>query len=296
MMKNYILLVGILLNFTVKSMAQMPHDAIYMGKKSACVALTYGQSKWNNYWEGSTIRNNLNIGTHTTFTIMPMLAYGVTKRLNIIVSLPHISTHTSAGNLKGMSGLQDISIWAKYRVLNTRGLSLHAVGGVSSPVQKYVSEFLPMSIGFGAKAANFRAIINYKHTSGLFANAHSTYSARGFSTIDKNAYQVNNEIIYSNKVQVPDAIDTGVRFGYLSKGSKYQLEAFSETFACVTGDDIRKNDMPFISNNMKMHQIGIYGKIQPKNIGVNFKIAKVLEGKNTGESEMYSVGLLYLIK
>jgi hypothetical protein len=54
--------------------------------------------------------------------------------------------------------------------------------------------------------------------------------------------------------------------------------------------------MPFISNNMKMHQVGIYGKIQPKNIGVNFKIAKVLEGKNTGESEMYSVGLLYLIK
>jgi hypothetical protein len=294
MKKVYLAIYTLLLSVNV--FAQMPHDALYMGKKVACVAVSYNQSQWSNYWEGSLKRDNLNIGTHTTTSVMPMFAYGISNKLNVIASLPYVSTKTSAGNLMGQNGFQDFSLWAKYRLFNKKGFSVHTAAGLSSPVQKYVAEFLPMSIGFGAKTANIRAITNYRHKTGVFVGAHATYSARGITKIDRDAYQANNEVVYSNKVQVPDAIDTGIRLGYLSKGSKYQLEAYSETFACVDGDNIRKNDMPFLTNNMKMQQVGIYGKIQPKNIGINFKIAKVLKGENTGQSESYSVGLLYLIK
>jgi hypothetical protein len=95
-------------------------------------------------------------------------------------------------------------------------------------------------------------------------------------------------------VAVPDAFDAALRLGYLKKDN--QLEVFAEHFSCVGGDHIRRNDMPFMTNDMTMTSVGVYGKYQPKNIGVNARVAYVVDGRNVGQSLSLSVGLLYLFK
>ena len=298
-MKSFInyLFFGIVLVGTSSTIyAQMPHDVIYMPKRTACLAVSYGNISWKEYWENTLKRENLNIGTHTTQSFMPMLAVGITDKLNVIVGLPYVNTKTSAGNLMGQKGIQDLSGWVKYELVkNDKGLSLHGVVGASIPVGNYVPDFLPMSIGLQAKTATGRLIANYTHKSGVYATAHASYILRSKINIDRDAYQADNRVYNSNKVGVPNATDAAARVGYIKDGSRIQVEAFVEHFTCVGGDNMRRNDMPFPTNNMTSTSVGFYGKYQPKNIGFNVKIAKVLAGQNVGQSLSYSVGLLYQI-
>ena len=271
--------------------AQMPHDAIYMPKKTACVAITYSNSSWSQYWENTQKRENLNLGTVTMQSVMPMAAVGVTDKLNIIASLPYISTKTSAGNLKWQKGLQDFGLWAKYKLIDKNGFSFHAILGGSIPTTNYVPDFLPLSIGIRSKTVTGRVLASYYHKSGMYLTGHGSYIGRSKIKIDRDAYLYNSKMYYTNEVSIPNATDYAFRLGFLNR--KLQTEVFVERFGCVGGDNIRRNDMPFPTNIMQLTSVGIYGKFQPKNVGVNTRVAYVTNGLNTGQSLTYSVGLLY---
>jgi hypothetical protein len=45
-----------------------------------------------------------------------------------------------------------------------------------------------------------------------------------------------------------------------------------------------------------MTSLGIYGKYQPKALGLNARITYVLDGQNIGQSTIYNLGLLYQFK
>ena len=54
--------------------------------------------------------------------------------------------------------------------------------------------------------------------------------------------------------------------------------------------------MPFMTNDMTMTSVGVYGKYQPKQLGINGRVSYVVDGQNVGQSLSVSVGLLYIIK
>lgn len=270
--------------------AQMPHDAIYMPKNTACLAVSYGSSSWKEYWENTLLRENLNMGKHTTQNVMPMLAVGVSDKFNIIVALPYVATKTSAGNLMGQKGIQDFSAWAKYKLVEKEGLAIHGAVGASLPVGNYVAEFLPMSIGLQAKTATGRFIGSYYHKSGAYFTGHASYIFRSNVKIDKDGYQAYDKVYNTDIVAVPNATDARAALGYSKKA--IVTEVFVERFTCVGGDNIRRNDMPFLTNNMQSTSIGWYGKFQPKNIGGNARVAYVTNGLNMGKSLSYSIGIL----
>jgi hypothetical protein len=276
-----------------KTIAQMPFDAIYMPKKSSCIALTGSQSQWSEYWEGNLKRENLNMGTHTTQSVAVMVAAGITDNLNVLVGLPYITTNTSAGNLMGQKGVQDLSGWLKYKMLDKSGLSLHAIVGGSVPVGNYVPDFLPMSIGLQSKTATGRLLAYYHHKSGFYLQGHASYTFRGLTKIDKDSYQADNKVYNTNLVNIPNTTDTRASLGYYKNGK--QLEVFVERNACISGDNIRRNDMPFPTNNMQSTMIGAYAKYQPKTIGINAKVGYCYQGLNVGKSTVYAIGILYQI-
>lgn len=274
--------------------AQMPHDAIYMNKNSICIAASYANSQWSEYWENTMKRENLNIGTHTTQSVMPMIAYGITKKLNVLAGVPYVWTKTSAGNLMGQKGVQDLSVWLKYNMVQSAGgLSLHGVLGGSLPVSNYVKDFLPMSIGIGSKTITARLIGHYRNTSGFYVTAHASYFFRSNIKVDRDAYQADDRVYNTNEVRIPNATDVAARAGYYKKG--IQAEVFVDKGTCVGGDYIRRNDMPFPTNNMKSTGVGFYGKFQPKNIGFTVMARRVVAGENMGQSTTLSVGFLYQI-
>jgi len=271
--------------------AQMPNDAIYMQKNTACLALSYNHSAWDKYWENKLKRDNLNIGTQTTQTAMAMLAVGVTKNLNVIVALPYIWTEASAGNLKWNKGFQDVSGWVKYRFLDKAGVSLNAVVGASLPVTNYVPDFMPMSIGLQCKTATGRLVARYKHSTGIYATVYGSYILRSKIKIDRDSYLMGETLYNTNEVSVPNAFDLSGRLGYTNK--YLQTEVFAEHGACTGGDYIRRNQMPFPTNNMKSTAVGFYGKFQPKNLGFNIRVSRVIDGENVGQSMTYQAGVLY---
>ncbi|WP_080238614.1 hypothetical protein [Spirosoma rigui] len=292
MKKQRIYSLLLLLLITVPALAQMPHDAIYMPKKTVCIAGMYGQSSWSQYWEGSLKRENFNIGTHTTRSLSVMPAIGVSDRVNVILNLPYIWTSTSAGNLMGQKGLQDASAWVKVKAAQVGGFSVNAIVGGSVPVSNYVPDFLPMSIGLQARTATGRLLLNYTHPkTGLYVTTHGSYTWRGNIRIDRDAYQANERMYNTNEVSVPNAYDAAVRLGVLRR--IWQTEVFAERMAALSGDNIRRNDMPFPTNNMQFTQVGWYAKVQPRNVGLNVRVAHVTNGLNVGQSTSYTVGVLY---
>ena len=277
--------------FSFSVFAQMPHDAIYMPKKSLCTALNYSNSTWSEYWEGSLLLNNQNIGKNVTQSVSIMPVYGITERLNVLAMLPYITTHNTSGNLLGQKGMQDLSLWLKYKIFEKSGFSVHGVLGGSMPISNYVPDFMPMSIGLQAKTAMARLLLNYKHHSGLYATTHATYTLRSNITIDRDAYQVFEKVINSNEVAVPNATDAALRIGYLKP--KFQAEVFLNRFTCTSGDNIRRNDMPFPTNNMRATSVGLYGKFQPKKLGAIAQVSQVIDGLNMGKALSFSVGVIY---
>ena len=204
MKRIYSLILGALLTSS-PVWAQMPNDAIYMAKKSVCVAGMYGQSTWKNYWEGSFKRENLNIGTHTTRSLMLMPAIGISNRVNVILSLPYVWTSTSAGNLMGQRGVQDLAVWLKVKAVHKGGFSLNAIVGGSIPVGNYVPDFLPMSIGLQARTATGRLLLNYREPkTGLYLTAHGSYGWRSNIRIDRDAYPADGRVYNTNEVSVPN--------------------------------------------------------------------------------------------
>ena len=291
-MKRLFIVLGFLCAYA-NVQAQMPNDAIYMPKGTVCVGTMYTHSSWSKYWENTLKRENLNIGTHTTQSVMVMPAIGITDRFNVILSLPYVWTKTSAGNLMGQKGSQDFSAWLKVKAIEVKGFSINGLVGASIPVGKYVPDFLPMSIGLQCRVVSGRVLANYTHPkTGFYVTAHGTYMWRSNINVDRDAYQADDRVYNTNEVRVPNAYDLGGRLGILKQ--KWQTEVWAERNSCVNGDNIRRNDMPFPTNNMQATMVGWYGKFQPKALGVNARVGYVTDGLNAGQSTSYMVGVLYL--
>ena len=80
----------------------------------------YSYSSWKNYWEGTLKRENLNLGKVSTQMFGLMGNYGLTRKINLLFSAPYVKTKASAGTLHGMKGIQDLSLFVKWRPFKKR--------------------------------------------------------------------------------------------------------------------------------------------------------------------------------
>ena len=278
--------------------AQTVDDAIMMSKKQWCNGLTYMHSSWNEYWEGTTKRENKNLGTVTTQSVMFMSNYGITDKLNVLATVPYVWTNASAGTLHGMKGFQDIELDVKYEFYNKKvgkgDLSFIAVGGFSTPLSNYENDFLPMSIGLGSTNLYGRLTADYQNGI-FFATISSAYAWRSDVTIDRTAYYTDH-IVYSDKVDMPNQLNSNLFVGIRKSNLTVQAQLLNMyTFG---GFDIRKNDMPFVSNQMNMTSLGAHVKyFLPfvKNLEVIGGADFVVAGRNVGQSQTYTGGLYYVL-
>jgi len=278
--------------------SQTDADAIMMTKNNFCVGAMYNYSSWKNYWEGTHKRNNANLGTVSTQMLGVMGNYGVTNKLNVLFGVPYVKTKATGGQLHGMKGLQDLSVWIKYMpvetVLGNGTLSLYTIAGVSIPVTEYTADFQPLSIGLHSKNLSLRAMADYQMGK-LFVTASGTYVVRSNVKIYRNSYYTT-EMHYTNKVYMPDAAQYSVRAGYRSE--RLIAEGLLNIWQTLGGFDITKNNMPFLSNKMNMTTAGLNIKYNLKSVaglsiigGANTTLA----GRNVGEANSFNGGIFYII-
>jgi len=279
--------------------AQSLNDGVYMPKKNICGGFMYMHDSWDKYWEGTFKRTNENIGTITTEGIAFGATYGITDKLNVSAMLPYIWTQASEGTLTGLKGFQDLTAGLKYNAFTTKFLKgifdINAIAGFSLPVSNYVADLQPVSIGLHSNTAFGRAMIRYAHSSNLSFTAYATYSLRQNVTIDRNTYYTDH-LIYSNEVAMPDVFNFNLKLGYFSY--RWAAEVFYDNTDCQGGFDIRRNDMPFISNEMDMTRVGFMGHYRIKalsDIQIVGSIANTISGRNVGESTTFTLGLFKIL-
>jgi hypothetical protein len=290
---------------TTVTKAQTVDDAIMMNKKQWCNGLTYMHSAWSEYWEGTFKRENLNLGTVTTQSLMLMSNYGITDKLNVLVNVPYVWTDASAGTLHGMKGFQDIEVDAKYEFYKTKigkgRLKFIGLIGFSTPLSNYENDFLPMSIGLGSTNLAGRLTIDYQNGI-FFTTLSSSYVFRSDVTIDRTSYYTD-QIHYTNKVDMPNQLNSNLFIGIRKGGLTAQATVMNMyTFG---GFDIRRNDMPFVSNQMNATSLGGHVKyflpfihnlevIGGADWVVDMPQLKIT-GRNVGQATTYTAGLFYVL-
>jgi len=230
------------------------------------------------------------------FTLMGN--YGISNKLNLLFSLPYVTTHASAGTLEGQRGVQDLTVslkWVPFTMKTGYGtFRLITIGMGSVPIGNYQADFLPMAIGLHSRSLMFRAMADYQ-TGHLFFTGSGEYMRRDNITIDRTAYYTT-EMHYTNQVAMPDGTNFNFRGGYRS--SRWIAEAVLENNTSLSGFDIRKNDMPFPSNKMNSTMAGVnfkYSFTSVQGLELTAGSDYVVAGRNVGQSTIIHGGAYYLL-
>lgn len=278
--------------------AQTEIDGIMMSKHNLCTGIRFDENQWDNYWEGQFKRDNLNFGNVSTQKVSINGNYGITNNLNLMFSLPFISTKASAGTMKGQQGLQDLSINLKYLALNKsfgkNELGLFAIAGFSMPTSNYSADYMPLNIGLKSKTASIRLLGDFQHGK-LFLTPSAAYIHQTNIKIERTAY-FTTEMHYTNEVYMPNAAMYSIKSGYRS--SRLIAELNFEQWNTRGGFDITSNNMPFPSNKMDFKKIGVYSKYtfgKLPDLSILAGANHIINGRNVGQSTTYFGGFFYVL-
>jgi len=297
-MKKLFATLCFVLGISSACLSQTEIDGIMMEKNGLCIGPMFGYSSWKNYWEGTLKRENLNLGTVSTQMYNVMGNYGITGKLNVLFGLPYVKTKASAGQLNGQEGVQDLSLWIKWKAFSKKiasgRLSYILIGGYSLPVSDYTADFLPMSIGLESKNLSLRGMLDYQRGS-WFGTISGTYVRRSNIELDRDAYYTT-EMHYTNEVKMPDVASFNIRAGYRDKG--LIAEAVFDHWNTLGGFDITRNNMPFPSNEMDLSRIGFNFKydmpFHPQ-LSLTGNVMTTIAGRNVGQATGFNAGIFYVI-
>jgi hypothetical protein len=278
--------------------AQTAEDGVVLRRGELLTGNLYSYDQWDEYWEGALKRSNGNIGEISTKTNIWYAAYGVGDRLNVLVTVPYVWTGASQGVLHGSQGFQDITVSGKFTAFQHAGSAgtLRAIGVVSvgGPLSEYGIELVPLSIGMGSKSVSWRGTMNYHARSGWFLNGSNTYTWRSQVRLDRPYFFTDDEFVVSDQVDMPNVWQFGGGVGYM--GRRLMTEVNVSQQRTLGGGDIRRQDMPFLSNRMNATRVGAMVMHPIPAVGFlegYFGIGRTLSGRNVGQSTTVTGGLLY---
>ncbi|MFM7327644.1 MAG: hypothetical protein ACKORJ_09955 [Bacteroidota bacterium] len=281
--------------------AQTATDGLMMPGKNFCSGFITTQDSWDHYWEGSLKRVNGNVGTVSTSSIAWMGNYGISDRFNAIAMLPWVATNATGGTLKPMQGLQDLSLTLKYQLKEFRPdsltkLKLFVVGHGSTPVSNYTPDYLPLSIGLGSTQGGGRITL-FAERSNWYLVTSAGYTFRGNVTLDRQSYYTDGALYLTNKVAMPQVFDMVTGIGRINNGLETKINWYHQR--TLGGGDIRRQDMPFVSNRMnssRVELLAMYYLPKSRRLALRASVSRTIAGRNVGESTTVLGGILYTFK
>jgi len=278
--------------------AQTMTDGLMMPKKALCTGFMYTHDQWKEYWEGELKRENGNIGKLTTQSLMWFANYGITDKLNVIVTVPYVKVDASQGTLHSMEGIQDLSVTFKYNFFRKKfeksAFNAFGVIGFSTPLTDYTPDFFPLSLGTNTTNLVYRLTSHFKIQEGWFINGSAGYTWRSNTKLDRPAHWDGNDLINSDEVKMHDMFDVFVSSGYQKGPIQAELQYVQSN--TLGGGDINRQGMPFVSNRMNYQKVGalvMYYLPVPKNLAVRGSVHYTVAGRNVGQSTTFLAGILY---
>jgi hypothetical protein len=96
---------------------------------------------------------------------------------------------------------------------------------------------------------------------------------------------------------MPNVMDYSVTTGY--RRGRFQIPLSLALRRTLGGGDIRRQDMPFVSNRMNFTRAGaemMYALTSPGNVSLHLGVGRVLDGRNVGQSTTLTSGLVYAFR
>lgn len=276
--------------------AQSLADGIMAPRRTLRASVDYGNERWDHYWEGTRERTNANLGTVATQTATVTAMYGVTDRLSVGASLPYVWTRASEGVLRGQRGAQDVTVAAKLRVLQARvagraTFGALLIGGAGAPTSDYTPDFQPMSIGLGARRATLRGALHLQDRTGWFLDGSAGRAWRSTVHLDRPAYYTDGRLTLSDEVAMPDVADYAAGLGF--QDARWCVPVMLVGQRTLGGGDIRRQDMPFVSNRMNFTRLqarAMYTLPFAPGLALDAGAARTLGGRNVGRATAVSAG------
>jgi hypothetical protein len=225
--------------------------------------------------------------------------------LNLLATVPYTWTNASQGVLSGMSGWHDTTVAAKYRILRKpiadSGISLYGLVFGGFPMTDYQPLFQPLSIGLGNSRVGTRLTFDYQSPHRFYVTGTAAYTWQGDLSIDAPYYFANNRLFLTNIVKMPGVVDYSISPGY-RRGRLMAQFTFKKMITQGGADvgDIRRQDMPFPANRFIASRAG--GMVMCplpvhmlRNTSVRLEYSRVIDGRNVGESNAFTVGLMEII-
>lgn len=218
--------------------------------------------------------------------------YGITDKIEAVVSLPFVQSSGRANRqvldslgaayVNSRSGLQDLSMFLKFKVLSTpvgnSQLDLLGAAGVSTPASSYQSKAdLGYIIAIGNRATKYTTVgvAQLRTPSGIFVMGQAGYSVR------------------TNPV--PDAFVADAKVGYA--GIKFYAEAWASVQQSSSkGTDILQPGFTglFTATRVNYTRLGVslYKPIS-NGVGLILAASQYVAGRNVGQSTGISAGVSY---
>ncbi len=280
--------------------AQTMDDGIMLARQRLCAGVLYAHDTWDHYWEGSRERTNGNMGTVTTQAAAISANYAITSRINVLGDIPFVWTNASQGTLHPMHGFQDLTLAVKVNAVQIpirEFASIRLIGlvGGSTPSTNYTPDLQPLSIGYHSKTLTTRGTVNLQTRSGVYVNGSTAYMFRGHVSLDRPYYYTNNQLTLSNQVAMPNQFSYVTSVGYYKRDLKIEANFMEQQTR--GGGDIRRQDLPFVSNRMNYARLG--GTVQyplPRrlhDLQYWFTFQNTVDGRNVGHANTITTGLMY---
>lgn len=278
---------------TTTAQAQSLISGFMAGKGHGSVVFTGTAERYRNVYLVPAKVDNVPIYREVRVSSVSMYAnYGITDKIEAVVSLPFVQSTGRANKqvldslgatyVNSRSGLQDLSVFMKFKVLSTpvgsSQLDLLGAAGVSTPASSYQSKAdLGYIIAIGNRATKYTAIgiAQLRTPSGIFVMGQAGYSVR------------------TNPV--PDAFVADAKVGYA--GIKFYAEAWAAVQQSSSkGTDILQPGFTglFTATRVNYTRVGIslYKPIS-NGVGLILAASQYVAGRNVGQSTGVSAGVSY---
>ncbi|HVS15555.1 MAG TPA: hypothetical protein VMV46_16645 [Thermoanaerobaculia bacterium] len=238
------------------------------------VAFSLNFDSYDRFWVGTQKVFEPALGTVDTFSASLWWRHGLTDRLTVIATVPYVDVDSDGAANLSDSGVQDLSAFLQYRAWSRSiGRARHSISvaaGVRTPVNNYQADS-PISVGDETTDALLRAVWLVQ-IDRWYVSTQTGWDVRGDDAPDG----------------LPLAVTVGRSFGRLTPSLTWYR------YWADGGTDIGDPGFTFPSNKDEFERFAakVYARVTDR-FGVAVGGFTTLDGRNSGDTDGYSVGVVW---
>lgn len=242
------------------------------GRGQGSVAFSVTDEGYDEFFVGETKVSDPGVGDVEIQSIAVWLQWGLTDDFAVVANVPYVSAESDGLGRFDESGLQDLTVFGKYRFGTFGGgaarQALLGALGVRTPLSDYEAN-LPVDIG----------------------DATTDLLARLLYHLEAGRFYLSQQVGYDLRGDdAPDGFPLYTEVGV--GGGRATLSAFYANYSADDGTDIGDPGFTFPSNREEYERAGakLYARLGAR-LGLSLAGFTTLDGRNTGDLSGISAGV-----